>query len=303
MARSIHVFLAAISLSIAVVLHNSTVARADQTVTVPSTADSFVRELDPSSNFGAAGLLCVAGSNSVNGVGTLRGRFDSVIRFNTASAVDAFNSTFGAGSWAVTSIQLQLSQVGAPENTFFPRGGGQFVVSWLSNDAWSEGMGTPSAPEPGSGDIITWQQLQTLVSSGTERTLGVFSVSPVDGTHLYSLSPDSSFVANVVVGGDVTLHLLAQNPDLGFTFHARDFGDLTQWPYLVLTAAPIVYGDMNCDGVVSTGDIAPFVLALLDPAAYGSAFPTCSIARADVNQDGAGNGRDVQALVSVILSP
>ncbi len=44
-------------------------------------------------------------------------------------------------------------------------------------------------------------------------------------------------------------------------------------------------GDMNCDGVVSVGDISGFVLALTDPAGYAAAFPSCDINNADVNND------------------
>ena len=277
--------------------------QADQTVNLAATADSLVRELDASSNFGGAGLLCVAGMNSVNGAGSPRGRFDTVVKFNTASAITVFNSAYGSGGWTVTAVQLQLSQVAAPENTFFPRGAGQFSAAWQSSDSWSEGTGTPSAPQPGSGDVITWQLLQSLVTGGTERALGGFSVVPEDSGHTYSLILDAAFVADLKSGGDVTLHLLPQTADLGFTFHSHDFSDPAQQPLLIVTAAPLVYGDLNCDGAVNTTDIAPFVLALLDPAAYASAYPTCSSERGDLNHDGAIDGRDVQAFALALLGP
>lgn len=49
---------------------------------------------------------------------------------------------------------------------------------------------------------------------------------------------------------------------------------------------PPVPGDMNCDGSVSVGDIAGFVLALTDAAGYAAAYPNCDIANGDVNGDG-----------------
>ena len=48
---------------------------------------------------------------------------------------------------------------------------------------------------------------------------------------------------------------------------------------------PLLPGDMNCDGVVSVGDIAGFVLALTNPAGYADAYPSCNIQNADINGD------------------
>jgi hypothetical protein len=60
-------------------------------------------------------------------------------------------------------------------------------------------------------------------------------------------------------------------------------------------------GDLNCDGAVDLDDIGPFALALIDPAAYAAAFPTCDILAADVDADGAADGRDVQAFVELLI--
>ncbi len=60
---------------------------------------------------------------------------------------------------------------------------------------------------------------------------------------------------------------------------------------------------MNCDGVRDSNDVAPFVQALIAPAAYAVAFPQCDINRADVNVDLAIDGLDVQAFVDLLLAP
>lgn len=60
-------------------------------------------------------------------------------------------------------------------------------------------------------------------------------------------------------------------------------------------------GDLNCDGLINTSDIDPFVLALLDPAGYDAAFPACDRNLADVNQDGSVNTSDIDPFVSVLL--
>lgn len=62
-------------------------------------------------------------------------------------------------------------------------------------------------------------------------------------------------------------------------------------------------GDMNCDGVVNMADLAPFAQALVDPAGYQTAFPACDIARADMNNDGNGDGADLDGFISKLLNP
>ena len=61
------------------------------------------------------------------------------------------------------------------------------------------------------------------------------------------------------------------------------------------------FGDMDCDQVVSTGDIPAFVQALLDPSAYAASYPGCDIRLGDFDGDGATNGNDVAAFVSVVI--
>ena len=62
-------------------------------------------------------------------------------------------------------------------------------------------------------------------------------------------------------------------------------------------------GDMNCDGLLNTADIAPFVLALCDPAAYAAEYPTCNILSGEFTDDELVDGRDIQGFVDVLLGP
>lgn len=62
-------------------------------------------------------------------------------------------------------------------------------------------------------------------------------------------------------------------------------------------------GDMNCDGFVDLGDVAPFAQALVDAAGYQAAFPACDITRADMNGDSVNDGLDVSNFVSSLLGP
>ena len=59
-------------------------------------------------------------------------------------------------------------------------------------------------------------------------------------------------------------------------------------------------GDLNCDGLINAFDIDPFVLALTDPGAYGSAYPGCNPMLADVNGDGTVNAFDIDPFVLVL---
>ena len=64
----------------------------------------------------------------------------------------------------------------------------------------------------------------------------------------------------------------------------------------------VLPGDMNCDGVVDTGDIPSFVLALIDPQAYTEAYPECDITLADINGDGSAHGDDIRPFVERLLA-
>ena len=59
-------------------------------------------------------------------------------------------------------------------------------------------------------------------------------------------------------------------------------------------------GDMNCDGVLSVGDIAGFVLALTNPAQYAIEYPDCNVMNADVNGDTVVSVGDIGAFVALL---
>src|SRR5215831_1989980 len=56
-------------------------------VSVLPDADSFVRSLAPTNNYGAGGALSVSGAAAVNSLGEQNGLFDSLMRFSTSNAV------------------------------------------------------------------------------------------------------------------------------------------------------------------------------------------------------------------------
>jgi len=74
----------------------------------------------------------------------------------------------------------------------------------------------------------------------------------------------------------------------------------------VITAATlmlVILGDANCVDGVNASDINAYVLALINPSAYGQAYPACSTLNADLNGDVLADGLDVAPFVRLLVSP
>jgi hypothetical protein len=91
---------------------------------------------------------------------------------------------------------------------------------------------------------------------------------------------------------EIVLHRL-RNPNLGIVFpsYSPTFRGVTS----------TCGGDLNCSNTVDAADVQPFAEAVLDPAAYQAAHPTCGVNRADMNFDGLIDGRDVNAFIRAVL--
>lgn len=63
----------------------------------------------------------------------------------------------------------------------------------------------------------------------------------------------------------------------------------------------VPWGDLNCDAAVDLGDVAPFVLGLLDPDAYAAQYPACNLLYGDLNNDATLDGRDIQLFVNLLI--
>lgn len=289
---AVFVFLSAISIAHATPPTSQAVVRPSQ--------DAFARQAAPTTNYGAAGALAIAGEDAVNGLGTPQGPYDTVIQFDMSGPIQTFNTVLGVDGWALSAARLTVTEVGAPTNSIFNRGVGDFQVFWLSDDNWVEGTGSPLFPVIGTGNQITWNLLQTILASASLSSMGQFSNSLTNGPLTFDLAMPAEFVADFNAGGPVSLYLTRVTTTLGFTFNSRNYFIETQLPELLLTATS-VRGDMNCDGAVTVDDVPPFVLALLDPDAYLAMFPDCPLSRADLSNDGLRNGTDIAPFVSCLL--
>lgn len=114
----------------------------------------------------------------------------------------------------------------------------------------------------------------TIIGPAVNRGGGVYTVSLRGGTNTFSLD-----VFRITVNDGVRPVVLALNPTLRY--------------YRM--------GDMNCDGVVNLSDMEPFVLALVDPVAFGVAYPTCLAGQADVTRNGTADGDDIQPFANLVV--
>jgi hypothetical protein len=83
--------------------------------------------------------------------------------------------------------------------------------------------------------------------------------------------------------------------DTTWQYSGWNIDDVELWG---VQPAPLLLGDLNCDGVVNFDDIDPFVLALSDPAGYAAAYPNCNLVSGDCNGDGQVNFDDIDAFVT-----
>lgn len=232
-----------------VILSASTSLRADSIYTINDTvADAFLAAGSPSNpvgtdltslNFGGAGTLAIAPA------GSAKGEMDSIIEFNTASAVSQFNTTYGAGNWQITAITLSLAsnfggQGEQPNNGIFNKiNGGQFGIDWLANNTWVEGtgsgMGSPGYPNNSS---VSFNSIPSLFAGGS-ASLGSFLYTP-PGDNIYqnyALPLNSSLVSGAAAGAGLSLYFYAADDHVSYLFNSKTFA--SNHPELTISATAV----------------------------------------------------------------
>ena len=81
-----------------------------------------------------------------------------------------------------------------------------------------------------------------------------------------------------------------------WAYSGWNIDDIEIWGTMPVAAI----GDMNCDDLVNSFDIDPFVLALTDPAGYAAAYPACDLLNGDINEDGLVNSFDIDPFVDLL---
>ena len=219
-------------------------------VNLNPTADAFVTT-GPANNL-ATNNYGAGGSLGLSAVGLPKGEFQSVLRFDTSSAKSTFDGLYGTGLWNLQSVTLQLSATAVNNTNFNANSAGSFGVSWMQNDGWVEGTGTPNAP--GSSGI-TYSSLQaTFINPAADEALGTFSYSGASsGTFVYTLSTTAGFTADLMAGSLVSLRLSGADSAVSYLFNSREFGMTGNRPLLSITAVPepgtvalLVLGGLLC---------------------------------------------------------
>jgi len=198
-------------------------------------ADAFLSGASPTLNFGGAGTLAIAPASSA------KGEFDSVIMFNTASAISQFNTTYGVGNWTITGLMLSLAsnfgtQGAIPNNSLLNTvSGGNFGIDWLAYDSWVEGTGGGNGAANGA---VCFNSISTLFSAGYD-SLGTYTYTP-PGNNVYanySLPLDANLVSGTAAGGDVSLYFYAADNQASYLFNSKEFA--SNHPELTITAGPV----------------------------------------------------------------
>jgi hypothetical protein len=198
------------------------------------TADAFVTT-GPSgnlsgNNYGGAGALSLAAP------GSLQGELQSVLQFNVGGAVASFNNLFGVGQWSIQSVTLQLTAALANNSIFNTPAAGLFGISWMQNDSWSEGSGTPGAP---GASGITFASLQSTVVGAGDESLGTFSFNgAISGMRSYSLDLQPGFQSDLLAGESLSLRLSGADNSVSAVFNSRSFGTAANRPLLTIIAVP-----------------------------------------------------------------
>ncbi len=208
---------------------SASVATAATTASMNPTADAFVAASNPGNNYGAAGALSAAAA------GLASGEFQSVMRFDTSIAKTTFDTQYGAGNWTVQSVNLRLTAA-APNNAIYnASAAGTFAASWMQNDTWVEGTGTPMAPTTTG---ITFNTLPSFLGPN-DAPLGSFAFAGgTSGSANYSLGLPVNFVNDLLAGNLVSMRLLAADSSVSYLFNSRNFGTASSRPELSITVVP-----------------------------------------------------------------
>jgi hypothetical protein len=192
-------------------------------------------------NYGGAGSL------SLSAAGLEMGELQSVLQFNVAGAVSTFDAQFGVGQWTIESVSLRLTAANANNAIFNSPAAGLFSISWMQNDSWQEGTGSPASP---GATGVTFNSLLNTFIGPNDENLGRFTFSgATSGATTYSLGLTPGFLNDIVSGSDVSLRLFAADSGVSGVFSSRNFGTVANRPLLTVVAVP----EPGTVGLISLG--------------------------------------------------
>ena len=131
-----------------------------------------------------------------------------------------------------------------------------------------------------------------LVVEGETSLTGHLLVEPLPGQPIPFWQELEIISSGDAITGAFTSE---QSASIDHAFVMLDYGSFSTRMMIGLV------GDMNTDGGLDTGDVAPFVLALTDPQAYQDQFGIDPARVGDVNQDGSFDTGDVAPFVQRLI--
>jgi len=179
-----------------------------------------------------------------------------------------------------------------------------YAMSWTSSEVFAQRLGGHLATVNDAAEN-EWIRANLGNLGGTARRTWIgLNDADLEGTFVYS--GENSAYRNWDAGEPNTSP--SNSEDYVFLMPAT--GKMVDGPnqssslavFGVVEVVPVP-GDLNCDGVRNINDVQPFVIALLDPAAYAQAYPNCDANRANINGDAAADGMDIAPFVSLLVAP
>ena len=190
------------------------------------------------------------------------------------------HSPAGSADWTGLGFSDRL----AGDDVFWNNGSLWFLLRGNGNyEAWVDGVGTPILPNTASAP--------GFVEGGLNQLELIYDV---DAASVW-LMINGVVVLDACDVSGMSIPILAA----GFHFYAdgaaaADF-ELNLLPYWTT-----MVGDFNADRVVNLLDINPFVLAIVDPAAYAQTYPGVNLTLIDPSGDGVVNLLDINPFVTAI---
>jgi len=218
----------------ALLLHAGSSSSQAATFTTNPTIDAFVTTGPTgnlvNNNYGGAGAL------SFSAAGQEMGELQSVMQFSLAGAATSFDAAYGAGQWNIESITLRLTASSANNAVYNSPAAGQFRISWMQNDSWQEGTGSPSSPGTTG---ITFGSLQSTFIGPNDESAGIFAFNgSTSGSQTYNLDLTPGLMADAQAGGNFSLRLSAADTAVSGVFSSRNFGTVGNRPLLTIVAVP-----------------------------------------------------------------
>lgn len=198
-----------------------------------------------------------------------------------AILTDDFVDLYGVSDWSLYVNANGNITLGGPDSTKYPTLDVHFALPRIAPlfTNLSPQLGTVTASHFMDRIVVTYQNVPEYGTSKYNN----FQVEMFYGTGAITITWLACATEQCLVGVSAGLGVPTD-------FAETDISRLMAWSI----------GDVNCDGLINTFDIDPFVLALTNPAGHAAAFPHCDYMLADINCDGFVNTFDIDPFVQCL---